>query len=323
MRFAAFSTVTLAFALLGACSSSSSSAPAKSVDDECTTYASGLCNTMNGCAAIYLQIGFGDVATCTSRLKDACKAGATAPNTGITLDVLDKCANSAASTSCTDLLSGVRSSACNPPPGTLEDGKPCADDAQCKSTFCGVDESKSLCGTCAPKPAEGAACFANDCTDGLKCINLKCVKLVAEGGTCDPDHPCGAFLNCVAGKCGQQAQADGAACDKSAGIECDARKGLFCLDKRCVKVVLVGEGKECGLHTSGVTIKDFTLCEKSGFCDGLEPKAVPPKFLGVCKPAAKDNEACAVGDDPTKPHCLPPAECIGGFCKLRDPASCK
>ncbi len=324
MRVLAFSTLTVAFALLGACSSSTPAGPTRTVDEECTTYASGLCSTMAGCAGPYLSLILGDVATCTARFKESCIVGANAPSTSITLDFLNKCAASTASTTCGDLFDGIPSAACRAPPGALDDAKPCGEDAQCKSGFCGVDEATSTCGRCAPKPAEGASCFSNDCPDGLKCVNLKCSRVVPEGGTCDADHRCGAFLNCGdTGKCVAQPQTEGAACDDKAGIACDARKSLVCLDKRCVKLLVAAEGKECGLHTSGLKVTDLTLCEKSGTCDGLDPKALPPKYLGVCKPAAKDGQACAVGDDPTKPHCLPPANCIGGVCTLANPASCK
>ena len=77
-------------------------------------------------------------------------------------------------------------------------------------------------------------------------------------------------------------------------------------------------------NTATSTIKSFTLCDKGGWCKGLDSTAKPPVFKGTCQAAAKDGEACiADGDFQKGPGCLEPAECISGKCQLPDAATCK
>lgn len=324
MRFAATATVVVTFAAFwfGCSSSSESSTPTATPEEQCASYAESFCNKAQGCAGIYVQLGYGDLATCKTRFQEACKRTVTAPNTGFTAAFLTKCVASVPGLDCQALFEGGQTAECVPPPGLIDDGKGCGDDSQCKTGFCAIDESVVTCGTCGPKPAEGAACVGNDCPVGLHCNDGKCVKPSGVGATCDAGHPCGAFLDCASGKCAAQAQNLGDACDDKGGLSCDVRKGIVCIGKKCEKLLLVGEGKECGLHMAGLKVSDITLCEKSGFCDGLD--IAKAKLLGTCKPAAKDGEACktTAGDLASGPNCLPTAVCIAGVCRVRDPASC-
>lgn len=324
MRFVAATALLAAFAavFVGCSSSSDTPGPTASPEEQCAAYAESYCNKAQACADIYVRLGYGDVATCKSRFADVCKLTVRAPSNGFTADFLTKCVASVPGATCDDLFNGGQTAQCVPPPGLVEDGKACGDDSQCKSGFCALDDSVATCGTCGPKPAEGGSCVANDCPTGLHCASGKCVKSGVAGSTCGADAPCGAFLDCVGGKCQAQAQNVGDACDDKGGISCDFRRGAVCIGKKCEKLLLVAEGKECGLHMSGLKVDDVTLCEKSGWCDGLD--VAKGKFLGTCKPAAKDGEACKTSgsDLSSGPNCLPTATCIASVCRLRDPAAC-
>lgn len=302
---------------------SSTAVAEPSVDDGCTTYAANYCEKANACVSFYIQVSWGDVNTCKTRLKEACLRSAKAPSTGITGSALDKCVKNIPAISCGDFLNGVPIADCQVT-GATEDGKACGDNAQCKSGFCATDESKSTCGTCSPKGAEGSACIANDCPDGLKCAGGKCQKPVAAGGACSADKPCGAQLSCVGGTCQTQITTEGAACDDKEvkAAKCDFTKNLACIADKCQKFSFVTTGASCGITLEGGAIKSLTLCDKAGYCKGIDvAKGV---LTGTCAPAAADGAACTVGDGlGAGPGCTAPAKCIDGVCKISDPAACK
>lgn len=318
-----------AFAIVAAaygfgCSSSSTSVAEPSVDDGCTSYAANYCEKANSCVSFYIQVSWGDVALCKSRLKESCLRAAKAPSTGITGSALDKCVKTIPAVSCSDFLNGVPIADCQVT-GSIDDGKVCGDNAQCKSGFCATDESKSTCGTCSPKIGEGAACAANDCPDGLKCVKSKCQKPVAAGGACSADKPCGQQLSCIGGTCQAHLTTEGAACDDKevTAPKCDFTKNLACLGNKCQKFAFAsGAGGACGITLEGTTIKSITLCDKGGYCKGVDvAKGV---FTGTCAPAAADGAACVAGDGlGAGPGCIPPAKCVDGVCKISDPATCK
>jgi hypothetical protein len=161
---------------------------------------------------------------------------------------------------------------------------------------------------------------------GLVCSadGTTCGKPVAAGGACDAKKTCAFGTSCFGGKCVANLGTEGAACDEAAGPACDGTKGLICLAKKCTKMTLVAAGAKCGLELDGTTIKSFSLCEKGGYCKGLDAAATPPVITGTCEPAAADGQACIADADYQKgPGCIEPAECVAGKCTLPDAATCK
>lgn len=315
--------------IVGCSSSDGGGAAAITADDACTQLAAALCDKIQSCAPSYLQLGYGDATTCKARALIECKAGLAAPSTAATPGDTAACATAAKGASCGALLDNDTPAACLPKNGGLDDGKPCADDAQCKSGFCGLDNDKEICGLCAAKPAEGAKCNRGKCPSGLKCArNDTCAKVVAEGGACDDTKPCAAGSSCFKGKCTKDQATEGAACDDKLtnAPGCDSLQGFVCVTNKCMKVVIASEGKECGFDydTATMAVKGFTICDKGGWCKGIDLTAKPPVFKGTCQAAAKDGEACLADATFNKgPGCLEPAECVGGKCQVPDAATCK
>lgn len=315
--------------IVGCSSSDGGGAAAVTADEACTQLTAALCDKIQSCAPSYMQLGYGDAAACKARAMLGCKADLAAPSTAITPSDTAACATAAKTATCAALLDNDTPAACLPKAGGLDDGKPCGNDSQCKTGFCGYDSDKEVCGLCAAKPAEGAKCVRSKCPAGLKCSRTDtCAKVVADGGACDDSKPCATGSSCFKGKCTKDQATDGAACDDklSTAPGCDALQGYACLQNKCQKIALVGDGKECGFDfdaTSG-TIKSLTLCDKGGWCKGIDLAAKPPVLKGTCQPAAKDGEACVADATFNKgPGCTAPAKCVSGKCALPDAATCK
>lgn len=320
--------LTFALAVLVAlgCSSSDEGTPSVSADKACADLAAVYCEKANSCAATFVQLEYGDVATCTTRFKTSCLTGLSAASVGTTANDTAACAAAAKSIACGALFDNDTPSACLPKAGGLADGKPCHTDSQCKSTFCAVDDA-ATCGICAAKPAAGGSCKTNGCPAPLKCSSDgTCNKPAAVGGACSASIPCATGSNCFGGKCVADATTEGAACDEMAGPLCEGAKGLFCLTKKCVRVGIVPAGGECGFtyDTASMSITSAKLCEKSGWCKGVDLAAMPPVLTGKCEPAAADGADCNPDADFGKgPGCIEPAKCVSNKCQLPDNATCK
>src|SRR6185369_8267421 len=63
-----------------------------SPDKACTDLAAAFCTEVSNCAAPLITLGYGDVATCQTRLKLSCLPSLMAPSTSATPDKLDSCA---------------------------------------------------------------------------------------------------------------------------------------------------------------------------------------------------------------------------------------
>jgi hypothetical protein len=313
--------------LMFGCSSVDDSAPAVSADKACTDLAAAYCEKANSCASDFVKLEYGDVATCSTRFKTSCLTGLSAPSVGTTPSDTAACATAAKSLTCTALFDNQTPTECLPKAGGLDDGKPCHSDSQCKSAFCSVDDARATCGVCAAKPAAGGSCKTNSCPSGLKCSdNGTCNAPVPIGGTCSESIPCASGGSCFGGKCVADAATEGAACHEMNGPSCDGTKGLFCLARKCVKVTVVAAGAACGFDydTATMTVKSAKLCEKAGWCKGVDLTAMPPVFMGKCEPAAADGQPCIADTAYNKgPGCMEPAECVSGKCQLADNATCK
>ena len=283
-----------------------------SADKACTDLAASLCTQIQNCAAPLISTGYGDVATCQARAKLGCMPTLMAPGTSATPDKLDKCATALSASTCDALYTRDPPTACLPDPGKLADGAACGDDAQCANKYC-KKPANAVCGVCAAHATAGGACTVDtDCDVKLACGNNVCVAYGALGGTCDAGHPCAPPNVCKSGTCAMPAEAGQACTPSLSGGDCDETKGLFCNPSSvtagvCAVATFAGPGQPCGLVNGGVV-----------GCSG-GARCVRTGAMGTCLAPAADGAAC---DSTNGPDCVAPAECVGGVCKLPDPASC-
>lgn len=313
--------LTVASGIALACGSSDSSSnvgegPVR--DQTLEAIAGSFCDRFATCYGdFFVKTFLGDAATCKARLQIQLKGSVKGPGVQIDDAAAMTCKAAVDAAACNTLVAdGIE--ACDFR-GTLADGGPCASDSQCTSGACFVD-AKTNCGKCGPRAAEGADCTSSKCARGLTCSAAKkCVKSVAEGGTCDANIPCEVSLSCINGKCGK-GLAKGAACKNATNeIPCDAFTGLYCMppsatvaDGTCTTFTTATTNQRCG-----VTLKptvDYAVCASSQ-CVGATATTT-----GTCQAFLADGAAC----DATKPpDCQFPATCRNGKCAVLDPTICK
>lgn len=280
--------------------------------------AASFCTRIAACYGDYfVKTFFGDVATCTSRLRTELKASVTGPGTEVQDGPAQRCKAAVEAASCNVLLAnGIPECDFR---GSLADGAACASDSQCVSGSCFVD-AKTDCGKCGFRAAEGADCTSTKCARGLTCTDArKCVKRGAEGSACDSTSACEALLSCSNGKC-TKPLAKGAACKTGAGeIPCDSLSGVFCKpasltkpDGTCSPLTIAPTGQACGVTVQPTV--EYTTCEKSKCVGALETTK------GTCQPYLADGAPCTEGPEP---DCQFPAKCRNGKCATLDPLACK
>lgn len=279
-----------------------------SASGDCNSVATALCNKLNQCSPLGLQLTYGDVTTCVSRAATSCKDGTTAPGASVSPAQFAACAAAFSSLDCSQWVHGVTMPSACIIPGSLADGKPCGSADQCKSGFCSV--STGICGACAEPVGAGQKCTSNaGCTSGLVCNSSgQCAQPVAAGGSCTTLADCDTGLVCASSKCVQPLAA-GKACT---GGDCDHLAGAFCnpSSKVCETIQAADAGKPCGL-VSGA----FVLCSAGGHC------TIPTgQTQGTCLAHAADGASCDIQNGP---NCLQPALCVNKQCTLGDPSSCK
>jgi hypothetical protein len=278
--------------------------------EACGQFASTLCGRLNGCAPYALSIFYGDSATCMSRVALGCMRDLEVPDTQQTPTGMSACARDANDASCDDLLANAFPTSCQIKPGTRLNGEGCGSSWQCMSTHC--EKTTGECGVCAPRAAANGACSVDGgCTLGLVCAGGKCVTPGAAGAPCGAAAPCRANLYCSATTSSCAAPlALGASCAGDTGA-CDLRQGVSCnflsAAPKCETVAAAKGGQACGIVNG-----TFTLCIALNACPGAT--LTQP---GACLAPANDGQAC---NDMT--HCLPPASCVGGLCRLPSTASC-
>lgn len=288
--------------------------------EACGALADAYCTRVAACAPVFVTATFGDLDACKTRMALSCEPIVGAPGAGSTASVLSACAGALGSVACGDLLTNGTADACKPHGGSIANGNACGDDWQCQSGRCKKDPS-SGCGTCGPRASSGGTCASNaDCQFGLVCAagTKTCVALAPIGSSCDGGHPCAIGASCVgassgsSGTCRATAEA-GAACDPQAknAPGCDLLQGLYCdpTSKTCRTIAFAGAGGTCG-YANGA----FTTCRDGAVCK------VGSGDTGACIAPAADGASC---DASNGPGCLAGAACIGGICRLEDPASCR
>jgi hypothetical protein len=285
--------------------------PAVTVADGCNQVAKALCDTLNGCAPVFVQYLYGDEPTCISRAVLSCMTDQSVSGITRTADDLVSCAKAAATTSCPDALAGSFPSACAVKPGTVVNGMACGSDWQCTSTYCNKTDT---CGVCSPRQAAGGACTADDgCVAGLVCATKTCVMPGGPGVACNlPGQPCRSDLYCTSmtgsGTCKARAEA-GASCSDNTRDACDIFQGGVCNTianaDTCVTISIAKGGDKCSLASKTACVGGIGPCS-----DIL--------LGGVCANPAQDGEACD-----NKNVCVPPATCVNALCRLPSAPDCK
>jgi hypothetical protein len=319
--------IGLSFANVVACSGGGGDGGGSSVTtaQAASDVSAALCARFEACSAFYVQISFGDVATCSSRENALFTGTLSAPGTGWTPAAVEACVKAIPGASCDDALGHNLPAACHPPAGQVANGGACGDNSQCTSGYCNLGPG-GKCGTCAAAlGAAGAACYRDDdCAFGTFCtgddvtaspeVAGKCTAPGASGASCDADHPCSKTLACTqAGTCGAPS-AEGDACaqgtvDPPFG-NCDLLAGDICSKTNagtCEKIGQATAGQPCG-SVAGTP----TICASSGKCAGAPPST-------TCMAPAADFGDCNTDNGPL---CAAPAQCIGSICVVPTPDSC-
>lgn len=309
-------------ALANGCSSSSGGGGATITADEAAGQAAAaFCARANACSSFSMIAGYGDVATCTSRLKAQFLTQLAATGTGAAPQNYADCAGALPGVSCADLYASTLPAACKPAAGAVENGGVCFEHSQCKSKFCGIDASKGICGACVEPPAAEGTCASNDCQDGYTCGgDAKCHAIGGLDAACDADHVCNSTLVCFAKKCatpgkvGDACEATGTpthpACNLGGGVYCNAKTS------KCEQVTqTAATGAKCGLDA---TTGSLALCDGKSYCKITDTKT----YVGSCAARVADGAACDTTNTLGNP-CTLPASCKSGVCKLDDTSTCK
>ena len=284
--------------------------PMTTIADGCNQVAKALCDTLNGCAPVFVQYLYGDEPTCISRAVLSCMTDQMVTGIARTADDLVSCAKAAATTSCSDALAGNFPSVCAVMPGPVANGAACGSDWQCQSTYCNKTDA---CGVCSPRAVAGADCTVDGgCVAGLVCANKKCVAPAGPSAPCNlPAQPCRADLYCTSaagsGTCQTRIEPGGACADNPADA-CDIFMGGVCNTianaNTCVTIKIAAGGDVCGLAAKTACVGGVAPCSN-------------PLTGGVCANPAQDGEAC--GD---KAVCVPPATCVDKICRLPSAPDC-
>jgi hypothetical protein len=282
------------------------------VEQACTMMAEALCGRFANCAPVAVPLFYGDMATCLQRAKLGCTKEQEVTDIARTTGDIVACADAAGRATCDDLLANNFPAACQPKPGARIDGEGCGSSLQCASTHC--EKPAMDCGLCAPRHPVNGDCTSDDgCVSGLVCANKKCVMPGALGAGCSDNQPCRGNLYCSTSTkvCAQRAGA-GTACGGDPGI-CDLFHGAGCnifaiqANQKCETLTVAAGGRPCGILNGALT-----FCVQGNMCAGAS-LASP----GVCASPAGDGETCD-----NNVHCLPPANCVGGRCRLPSVGSC-
>lgn len=294
---------------LGGCTTEATPDP---IGPACASYAAKVCAAQQTCAPFSFSSSWATLTDCTSRKSAACKARATAPDTGLTAGDIDACAATIAQLDCSVMSIADTRPACLPKAGKRAIAAACGDDSQCQSTYC-RPVGGGPCGTCAPRAAEGMPCNTSaDCQADMACVATasvkKCASRALVGDKCDATHVCISPAVCQGGKC-QGPVAAGASCD-TGSKNCDAGKGLYCHEKKlvCSAYKVVATGAACGYFDG-----DFVRCDAASTCH-LESGG-----QGTCVGVPKAGESCSTGE---LVPCVAGLVCDAGKCGTPNPASC-
>jgi hypothetical protein len=283
----------------------------------CDSYAATRCEHVFGCSAIRPvgQQVYGDIPTCTERLRLLCRIDAAQVGSGLNQASTSTCMAALGRGRCEDGLAEAIE-ACQFK-GTLAAGVACGTGSQCASGFCRAPET-GFCGVCAARAAEGAVCDSDAaCELPLLCSEAgRCARPAGEGAFCNESIPCARdtfYCNLSESSC-RRFGLEGAACNEG-GTAAEARcnRGLICLPYgtvgTCQPERMVPAGQYCGFGSQEVP---GIACAASGSC-----------VSNRCLAPGNDGEACTLSPRGDSNGCLPPALCVGGTCRLPDPGACR
>jgi hypothetical protein len=283
------------------------------VAEACAQFGTAFCGRLQACAPYVGQILYGDRATCEARAALGCMLDFEVPDTNHTTTDMVACAHDAAGARCEDLLVNNLPTSCLIKPGARRNGANCASSWQCMSTHC--ERTSGDCGVCAPRAAATGPCTVDEgCTMGLVCAAQKCVAPGALNAACGDAAPCRADLYCSAvSKTCATPLGPGGSCDGDSNA-CDFRQGVACNGfasaPRCETVAAAKGGESCGIVNN-----TLTLCVVLNSCNGIS--LVPLQTMGTCPNPAGDGQQCN-----DNVHCMAPANCVGGLCRLPSTAAC-
>jgi hypothetical protein len=311
--------------LLAACSGSSSADGGSPAESACASSASTRCDKIDSCGGgIGILRAYGDRTACLARQVTSCLGSQSAPYTGTTPSIALACAAATSAEACDDYYATVTPTVCIVR-GMLADGRGCAFNGQCNSTYCNIPRG-SACGTCGSPPAAGDDCSSIPCGRGTVCLEpaFKCQTPIALGSACALDETCGPGRSCVGatsttkGTCMDEQAMLGAACDSRLRnmSRCNADLGLYCNGSpgMCVMVSYATDaGASCGRTDGG-----YASCGAGGACIGDAGSS-------VCQSPAADDGAC---DLVNGPPCFFPARCVtnagsnAGKCRIVTGGEC-
>jgi hypothetical protein len=273
--------------------------------------ANALCQKLGSCAPLPLQVLYGDVRGCASRVALTVAAGTGINGATVGQATIEACAAAYGGLTCTELEDGITPAECNIT-GSLANGTMCGIGLQCQTGYCKVPTG-ATCGACSAKASGGGACTTTaDCPQGDYCNNNVCAALGGTGVGCDAGVRClGAYYcNATSRTCQSPAISVGAPCSPQSLGSCSGEDGLYCtIGGTCAQIGLAATGSSCGLVGTSIV-----LCSDGGTC------ALATQFSGTCVAPAADGTACSM--DGGTPNCFPPATCQGGICTLPNPGGC-
>ncbi len=237
------------------------------------------------------------------RAREICQVRMVLPGTSWNAQQAEACATALETRACED---EVTPEACAPRPGTIAQGSPCNDNAQCSTTACVVSlvadggaVTTAPCGTCKPRLAEGDAC-GTPSTDGVCGSDFTCdgtckrVTYGGEGASCASFATrCMDGLYCTSADICAARLPEGSVC--TADRECASGHACDPATDKCVKRKTAQPGEPCDSVTS---------CS-GGSCSNDEG--------GVCPIILADGDPCDSADR-TK-TCDLFASCRDGVCR--------
>lgn len=265
----------------------------------CTDLATATCERYAACAPLAARAGPGEGATCVAALREHCLRTTGIGGSTRTVEAVSACAGATRALACPTFLARYPE-VCDPLPGALGVGAPCAFDEQCATQFC-ARQADTACGTCIPPRVAGASCVGGACGGGLACNTAnQCTRPGALGEACGPNVPCERLLFCDVDRCSAR-HGLGEAC---AGVgQCDLSVLATCSESyRCRAGAVVPLGEPCTLTATGLT-----LCEAPARC--INDRCVAGRAEGEACTSAHECDGFG-------------AECIRGRCVLRRIETC-
>jgi hypothetical protein len=329
--------------------------PAPSFDDTeidmvCSARAAAICTLRESCGSDSGDFEntklYGSDMVCVKREALVCNNVLHVTDVALTFEDETQCTMAFTSAeTCSNLHDNVLPPHCTPPPGPGSTGSPCANNAQCASTFCAVP-SNQICGTCGAPPQPGTTCTVeSQCGGDLTCYTASgsssgsCLPFANDGANCRlgsnvcvSGDACLGGTTTVVGTCTAEGSM-GASCDPTnqTGTNCYDAEGWVCLQApsgsggssgsdTCQLAQFAGPHEPCGVIVTG-SGRYLAECAASGLCVKSGSSG-----SGSCMPASADGGMCSIGAD--GPPCLTPAVCVvgadglNGTCQVPDPAAC-